>query len=461
MIETSVIDLPGFVTGRLRSERIRILCMAAVFAAFVLLGNFRIVFPYASDSAIGWIVLGVSAAYLVFELLMFRVIGHNLRQETAINPALGWLHALTECLYPIAVLFLLVIQHPNDRYTLLVSPGYPFLHILIAVSVLRVDWRATALTGLISIFGYAGLVGFVLSYDGLNTPGPHPSGLYVVLTGMLAISTTASVFVAIEFRGYLVAAARELVTRRQRDRLQRDLEIARAIQQQLLPSLIPELTGYQIAAISLPADETGGDYYDWQPISTQRVVFSLGDVTGHGIGPALVTSACRAYVRATLGGAPPSKDVMEKVNHLLSRDLPEGRFVTLVLIDLNAETHESLLLSAGHGPTLHLSGNNGSIRRIGSQGLPLGLLEGLTWDQPVKLCLGIGDVLVILSDGFFEPANPAGEAFGLDRLEQVIQQCSHDSAERIVAVMESSVRQFLNGASQPDDMTAVVIKRNR
>jgi serine phosphatase RsbU (regulator of sigma subunit) len=352
-----------------------------------------------------------------------------------------------------------MIQHPQDRDTLLVSPGYPFLHILIAVSVLHIDWRVTALTGLISGFGYAGLAAFALTREGINRLSPHPPALYVVLTGMLVVSATASVFVAAQFRSYLRAAAREMETRGQRDRLQHDLEIAHVIQQQLLPRHIPELTGYQIAAVNLPADETGGDYYDWEPLRPLRVVFSLGDVTGHGIGPALVTSACRAYVRGLLAGNPPFEGILQKVNRLLSRDLPEGRFVTLVLAALNAATHEALVLSAGHGPTLHVRGDNGTVRRIGSQGLPLGLQEEQSWDHPVRLCLGPGDLLVLLSDGFFEPANPAGEPFGLDRLEQVIRECRRQPADRVVAAMESAVRHFLNGASQPDDMTAVVIKR--
>jgi serine phosphatase RsbU (regulator of sigma subunit) len=300
----------------------------------------------------------------------------------------------------------------------LVSPAYAFLLILVAVSVLRVDWRATAFTGLIAAVGYAGLVVWALASSAAGPPSPHPPAMYVNLVVMIGIAAAAAVFVARQIQGYVAEAVREMEVRRQRDRLKRDLEIASEIQQRLLPRAMPNLAGYDFAAVSRPADETGGDYYDWQEISRDRVVLSLADVTGHGVGPALVTAACRAYVRVILGSDTTTAAVLARVNRLLQADLPEGRFVTLALLDVDAVAHDVHLLSAGHGPTLHVRGTDGETRQIDAQGLPLGLSDDPLLDDPVKFHLDPGDLVVLCSDGFFEPDNPSGEAFGMERLIQ-------------------------------------------
>jgi len=454
------VDLPSLTQAKLRSEQIRILCMMGLFAVFVLLGLFRIIVPWKEATSMGWIVFGLSIALVVVEAWMFRAVATSLETGRTLDRRVGAALAVLECSYPIVAVFVLMLFNPAERFTLLVSPAYAFLLILVAVSVLRVDWWATALTGVFAAVGYAALVAWALLAGDSSQASPHPPAMYVNLVVMLGLATAAAVFVARQVEGYVSAAVREMETRRQRDRLKHDLEIASQIQQRLLPRSLPDLAGYQIAAVSRPADETGGDYYDWQEISRQRAVFSLGDVTGHGIGPALVTAACRAYVRSTLGNEPVPTAVLRRVNSLLYADLTEGRFVTLALVDLNAETHEVLLLSAGHGPTLHVRGSDGTIKEIDSQGLPLGLYEDGMLEEPVQFRLEPGDLVVLCSDGFFEPANAAGEEFGLSRLTELIRTNRHESSERLLVVMEDTVRRFLGTAPQPDDMTALVIKRN-
>jgi serine phosphatase RsbU (regulator of sigma subunit) len=453
------LELPSLAQAKLRSERIRILCMMGLFAAFVLLGLFRIVVPWNDKPSIGWVLFVMSLVYLVCEAAMFLAVTASLKQSRTFDRRLETLIGVFECLYPIVAGFALIAITPDDRYTLLVSPVYAFLLILVAVSVLRVDWRATAFTGLVAAVGYAALVAWALLAGDPTQVSPHPPAMYVNLVVMLGLATAAAIFVAGQVEKYVSAAVREMETRRQRDRLKHDLEIASQIQQRLLPRSLPDLAGYQIAAVSRPADETGGDYYDWQEISRQRAVFSLGDVTGHGIGPALVTAACRAYVRSALGNEPVPTAVLRRVNSLLYADLTEGRFVTLALVDLNAETHEVLMLSAGHGPTLHVRGGDGTVKEIDSQGLPLGLYEDGMLEEPVQFRLDPGDLVVLCSDGFFEPANAAGEEFGMSRLTGLIRNNRHESPERLLAVMEDTVRRFLGTAPQPDDMTALVIKR--
>jgi serine phosphatase RsbU (regulator of sigma subunit) len=453
--------LAGYEQAKLRSERIRILAMMGLYGAFALIGIFRILVPVSGLPVIGWAVAILSAAYFAGEALMLHLANRALRQGRPWNGKVGIAQAFFECGYPIGLMYLLMHLSPADRFAILVSPAYPFLLVLIAVSVLCVDWRVTALTGLGATIGYAALVTAALNWTDSTVQSPHPPMMYGFLTVMLALATVAAVFVSIQVRGYVDAAVREMEVRRQRDRLQRDLQIASQIQQRLLPQTMPELPGYEIAAISRPADETGGDYYDWQQVSRTRTVFSLGDVTGHGIGPALVTAACRAYVRAALGSEPVPATVLERVNGLLHADLTEGRFVTLALVDIDAESHQTRLLSAGHGPTLHVRGRDGEVTTMGSQGLPLGLFDESMLEDSVKFCLERGDLVVLCSDGFFEPANASGEEFGMERLCQFVREHRDDTPERLLAGLEAAVREFMGQHSQLDDMTALIIKRVR
>ena len=207
------------------------------------------------------------------------------------------------------------------------------------------------------------------------------------------------------------------------------------------------------------ADQAGGDYFDWQEISRQRIVFSVGDVAGHGVGPVLVTAACRAYVRAIFGVQSPPLPLLARVNDLLLRDIPAGKFVTLVLIDLDAASHQFRLLSAGHGPTLVVRGGDGHIQSFDSQGLPLGLFEDQLMEEPILGSLEPGDLIVAVSDGFFEWANQSGEAFGIERLQEVILRHRHASAEGILAAMERAVREFVGNLPQQDDVTGLIIQR--
>jgi phosphoserine phosphatase len=117
------------------------------------------------------------------------------------------------------------------------------------------------------------------------------------------------------------------------------------------------------------------------------------------------------------------------------------------------------LLSGGHGPTLFVSGANGNIRDLGSQGLPLGLLEDQLLDDPVEATMDPGDLIVAVSDGFFEWANASRELFGIDRLQQVIQSHRHESAAAILSLMEQEVKKFAGNVPQQDDVTGLVIKR--
>ena len=244
-----------------------------------------------------------------------------------------------------------------------------------------------------------------------------------------------------------------------RERMQHDLAIARSIQQGLLPTRPPKMDGFEIAGWSQPADETGGDYFDWQPLPDGRLAISLADVTGHGIGPALVTAVCRAYARASFPSGANVGLLLDRMNDLLVEDLPDERFVTFVVAILDPKSASAEVLSAGHGPLLVFTRKDLRVRAFNAHDILFGVTPEVGYGPPDRIELSPGDILALITDGFFEWANADGEQFGIPRLEETIRNLSDQPPDRIISELYSRVKQFAAGTKQEDDLTAVVIKR--
>ncbi len=456
MDNASRLDVEAFEVALLRSETLRIRCMLGAFALVLTIGIFRTVVPLSESPLAGPLIMGITLIYVVAELVLLQRLASNTANSGLIRGTAWRTQAVAECLFPTIGLALIITLTPVDPFVLLGSVGYGFIIVIIALSVLRMDPKGAALTGSAGTVGYALLVIYVFTATEAHTDYPF---VYLNLTLMLAIATAAITLVTARVRGYVLIAVSEGETRRQRDQLQRDLDLASEIQRSLLPETMPVLAGYTIAAMSRPADQAGGDYYDWQAIDGNRVVLSLADVTGHGIGPALVTAACRAYLRACVGGSVAVATVIERVNKLLFDDMQAGRFVTVALLELDPDNHSAVYLSAGHAPTLHVHGKTDAIGTIDAQGVPLGLMEDSIIDEAITLELAPGDVLVLFTDGFYEWANADGEQFGLKRLQQVVSEQRQQSAQIILERVDDAVRAFVGNSRQADDMTAIIVKR--
>ncbi len=244
-----------------------------------------------------------------------------------------------------------------------------------------------------------------------------------------------------------------------RSRIERDLDVAREIQQGLLPASTPDVDGYDIAGVSLSADKTGGDYYDWVPLSDGQTFVSLADVSGHGIGPALVTAVCRAYVHASLSTGQNLTGLFDRLNDLLVSDLPDNRFVTFVAVTLDPDRHTARLLSAGHAPLFRYVASERRLEQYDADGLPLGIAPGFEYPQPTEFALGPGDFLLLPTDGLFECTTPTGESFGIARLREAIESHADLGAEALIARLVAITTELRAGAPQEDDVTAVVIRR--
>ena len=235
--------------------------------------------------------------------------------------------------------------------------------------------------------------------------------------------------------------------------------MARTIQQDLLPKQPLATPRFDIAGWNQPADATGGDYFDWQELPDGRIAVSLADVSGHGIGPALVMAVCRAYARASFPAARDLPEVMTRLNELLVKDLPSERYVTFVVAWLDPANSKVELLSAGHGPLLLYNVASDKFQSIEPQGIPFGLFPGFPYGSPYCFEMAPGDLLVLTTDGFFEWANAQDEQFGLERLQEAIRSSRHLQATEIIARLHAAVVEFARGTAQLDDLTAVVVKR--
>lgn len=442
----------------LRSERLRIVLMLAFLGTVGLLGVVRVVKPLDQAPRLGPMILVLAAAFSFYEGLMLLAVRREMSAGKATSRPAWRVNAVVEALFPSLLGSAVVASDPSNSYLTLTSPLYASIFVLILLATLRLDPVLCALSGATGAVGYA-LLGVYVSSSTPSARAPMPPLAYVLLFLALLVTAAVATYVTHRMRAYVRVAVRELETRRERDRMERDLQVAREVQQNLLPRSMPGLPGYDLAAMNRPADQTGGDYYDWQEIEEGRVVFSLADVTGHGVGPALVTAACRAYVRATMSGPSAAADVLSRVNRLLHVDLLPGKFVTFAMLELDAGRNRAVFLSAGHGPSFVVHGASGDVSSILSQGTPLGLFPELTLQDAVELDLRSGDLIVIFSDGFFEWANPDGEEFGVDRLESLVRAHREASAEELIEELESAIRAFAGESAQPDDMTVLVIKR--
>ncbi|MFG0275370.1 MAG: SpoIIE family protein phosphatase [Phycisphaerales bacterium] len=243
-------------------------------------------------------------------------------------------------------------------------------------------------------------------------------------------------------------------------RIERDLDIARDIQRGLLPHSVPEITGYRVAGWSQPADQTGGDYFDWLRLHDGRLVVTLADATGHGIGPALLIAVARAYLRATASfGVMRLAEAMQHVNRMLVEDTPDGRFITAGVGVLDADAHRFMMASAGHGPLLFLHGATGEVEAGHADAPPLGIVDDLAIEAPREVRFDPGDTLLLITDGFFEWRNAAGEQYGIDRLTAFLRRRSDLEPDAFIRALYEDVLAFAGGTVQDDDLTAVVVRR--
>ena len=280
--------------------------------------------------------------------------------------------------------------------------------------------------------------------------------------GQDEIATVARAFN--EMAASLKAQQGELVEKK---RLEADLALARDIQQRLLPQAPPVVTGVDLAGISIPSLEVGGDLFAFFAEGPNRLGLALGDVSGKSVPAAILMSTTLAALRAESNLAGAAGESLVRLNRILLQQIETGRFVTLVYALLDPITGALEFASAGHNPALLLSATGG-VEWLAASGPPLGVLAEATY-EPIRRTLVAGDVLVLYSDGITEAARPrAGssavrrfddmEFFDEARLEAAVTRHAGESAAAIMQGILTSVRDFSAAEPQGDDITLLVVK---
>ena len=243
----------------------------------------------------------------------------------------------------------------------------------------------------------------------------------------------------------------------QRERMERELELATEIQQRFQPSAPPTLEGYQFQGISFSCYEIGGDYYDFIPLEGGRMLIALGDVSGKGTAAALLMSSVHAAMHGQFTANRPLQEAITAVNKYLADNTPANRFVTLFVAELDPATGKLKYINAGHNPPL-IGRTDGRIEQLSSGGFPLGILPSAEFEVG-ETSLAPGEALVVYSDGVSEANNLKEEEFGVERLSEVVRKNLGASASGLRDKDESALSSFTQTAPANDDITLVIAKR--
>ena len=254
----------------------------------------------------------------------------------------------------------------------------------------------------------------------------------------------------------------------ERERLEREMQLARDIQRAFLPQVIPDLPGWELKVLWRTAREVGGDFYDFIELPGNRLGLVIADVADKGMPAALYMTLVRTLVRATAQSISSPARVLERVNDILEPDAQKGMFVTLAYAVLDLEKGELEYANAGHNPPILVRRRNCQLKRLTRGGMALGVQAG-NRIQGRQTVVEPGDYLVLYTDGVTEAFSPQGELFGEERLLQTIESTAAcilagtgpetAGAQEMLEAIDASVDSFSEGAQPADDLTLVVIKR--
>lgn len=246
-------------------------------------------------------------------------------------------------------------------------------------------------------------------------------------------------------------------TTAEKERLQRELEIARGIQLRLLPQHAPYIGGIDLAASNLPAREVGGDFYDYIPVSIDSWGLVIADVSGKGMPAAIFMGLSRTIVRASATDNPSAAAAIKQANELICRDSTSGMFVTLFYAILNVKERRLSYVNAGHNPPFILRRGSEEITVLKARGIALGVVHFIDL-QEAEVDLVPGDLLVCYTDGVTEAINHLEEAYGEKRLIETVKKYRNLPAQEIIGKVEDDVVSFAGQEPQFDDITLLVMK---
>ena len=449
--------------ARIRNERLRVL---AVSLGAVLTGGglfFRVFLSENGFPNEEWpfVVVFIVLTFILYECFSSYLLTRALRSGSEVGRSKVMFDSVLEGALPFALGFAAILDTYANPFMI---PGPLVLAstMLIFLSVLRLNFWMSLLTGLSSTVLFVVLVWWI--YSSFDTAdyslGPVlTSHAFIPVTGALLLATTLiAMFISFQAQGWLRTAWKMAESDRLRKEAERELELASAVQRQLLPSQDLAVAPFDVAAHSQPAGRLGGDFYDWIERTPGHFVLCIADVTGHGAASAMIGSESRAYLRAAARSAGDLTDLLRTMDSFLDFDLKGGNFLTLGLVSLDLHQGRIGLLSAGHGPILKIC-LGGQIERIEAQLPPLGVATIPPEDLSLKISLAPGEFLVLFSDGIMDRTNPEGLDFGQERIERTLVQAFPEKSRDVVDLLFRETDLFAEGTVPPDDASVMVIGR--
>jgi sigma-B regulation protein RsbU (phosphoserine phosphatase) len=257
---------------------------------------------------------------------------------------------------------------------------------------------------------------------------------------------------------HFVTVFKDVTELRKLQEQQFQMSLARAVQQQFYSMPPPQIEGFDLAGAAFPADATGGDYFDFITLPGNRIGVTIGDVSGHGIGSALLMVELRAYLRAFAQRSSDVGEILTLTNDALVSDLEQDRYATLIFCCLHPDSKTLIYASAGH-PSGYILDANGEVKHVlDSTDIPLGFLLKHVFTCAKPISLEPGEILALLTDGITDAERPDQTSFGAESALEYLRAHRHESAQEIVSGLYKTVRDFSNGLPQNDDITAVVCK---
>ena len=248
---------------------------------------------------------------------------------------------------------------------------------------------------------------------------------------------------------------------KERQRLQQSLDIAKEVQQNLLPGEDPEIEGLDIAGTSIYCEETGGDYYDYLMTGEngqKKICVVVGDVADHGIPSALLMTTARAFLRQRTSRSGELDQVVSDVNRQLTRDVEDsGRFMTLFICEIDRSNQVIHWVNAGHDPAMIYDREGGKFEELTGNALPLGVSEMTAYQKFDKKIMP-GQIIMMGTDGIWEAQSLKGEMFGKERFKDIIRDNAGRPAKNIIQAVIKAVDRFCHPLEKADDVTLVVTK---
>ncbi len=385
-------------------------------------GSAAVSYRFLAAWALGWAVIGaVVAAGIAFT-----------RETADLKP-----------LFLESVLFAEVVGFTSLTSARLVFPFYTRLpdFVRLALQVF------TLFSG--TVFGSVAILATQPLY---SLARPKTVAVIVLINATFAVIVGIALHTYDRMRLQIEASYRVL---REKEAIEREIAIAREVQRELLPRAVPRVRGLALAGACLPAVGVGGDLYDFLPFSDDRIGLVIADVSGKGIPAALLMAGLQASLRSlALPDMPPS-EVALRMNEMLLRSTSAARYATMFFALHDGRSRILTYSNAGHWPPLHLSANG--VARLSAGGMPIGLLPEARYGEGRRE-LGVGDLLVLYTDGIIETPDLDGREFGEENLVRVLRGNADRDLEGIVRAVLDEVRGWSGGAAPHDDVTLVLAR---